>query len=157
MADDVKIRQADMLRSYSGRFKAFGDSINSAQGRMGSQLNGVDSRVSQQMNSLKQSQQSIEHQYVGAVNQLNLLLQNKESSPDQINRATMKVEKLKKLKKKAAEYVEQGRKLQGKCRVAIQDMNEMTKDLTRTVNENVKLGNDYVNEAVNLITDYKKA
>lgn len=157
MADDAKIRQADMLRNYSGRFKAFGDSINTAQGRMGSQLNGVNYRVNHQMNSLKQSQQSIEHQYFVAMNQLNALLQNKESSPDQINRATMKVEKLKKLKKKAALFVEQGKKLQGKCQVSIQNMNDLTNNLTRTVNNYVKTGIDYVNEAASLITDYKKA
>lgn len=157
MADDVKIKQADMLRSYSSRFTAFGQRISSCQNRMTNQLHGVESRINQQMNSLRQSEQSIEHQLNNVRNKLQSLMSDKNASAQQIARAQAQLEKLMLLRKKATIFVEQGQKLKSKSLSCCQALNEITKKMVQSVNENVSSGNNYVRDEASLIDDYKRA
>lgn len=156
-SNDVKIRQADMLKSYSARYVGFGSVVKANVHRIRSILPQILDHITKYQNSMKQSEQSINHQLSNAQNQLNTLMNQKDVNMDQVLLLQEKLEKMSQLSKKASQFVEQGKKLMGKCRTEIEDLDEQTRRFGLNVDEKIAGGRNYLQDVASHITDYKNS
>ena len=154
-SNDVKIRQADMIRSYSARYAGFGSAVQTNVHRVRALLPRILDNITKYQNSMKQSEQSINHQLSNARNQLNSLMNQKDVDMRQVQILQEKIEKMSQLSKKAAQFVDQGKKLMGKCRTEIQDLDEQTRRFGLNIDEKITSGKNYLKEVASHITDYK--
>lgn len=156
-SNDVKIRQADMIRSYSARYAGFGSAVKTNVHRVRAILPQILDHITRYQNSMKQSEQSINHQLSNARNQLNTLMNQKVANMKQVQLLQEKIEKMSQLSKKASQFVEQGKKMMGKCRTEIEDFDELTRRFGINVDEKIVGGRNYLQEVVSHITDYKNS
>ena len=157
MADEVKVRKADMINAYSSRYASFGASVRGNVQQIRAKLPLIGDHMSQSVNKMKVSEQSINHQKSNVENQLNSLMNQKEPDMNQVMALQAKLEKLKQLSKKAAQFVEQGKKLLNKGRTEIEDLDETTRRFGLNVEEKVAGGRNYLQDVASHITDYKGA
>ena len=156
-SNDVKIRQADMLKSYTARYVGFGSAVKMNVHRVRSILPQILDHITKHQNSMKQSEQSINHQLSNARNLLNALMNQKDVNMEQVQLLQEKIEKMSQLSKKASQFVEQGKKIMGKCRTEIEDFDELTRRFGLNVEEKIAGGRNYLTDVAEHITDYKKS
>ena len=157
MADEVKVRQADMINAYSSRYASFGASVSGNVQHIRAELSWKGDRMSQYVNKMKVCEQRINFQKTCVENQLNCLMNQKEPNMDQVMIFQAKLEKLKQLSKKAAQFVKQGKKLLNKVRTEIEDLDETSRRFGLNVEKIVAGGRNYLQDVASHITDYKGA
>ena len=156
-SNDVRIRQADMIKSYSARYAGFGSAVKTNVHRVRSILPQILDHITKYQNSMKQSEQSINHQLSNARNQLNALMNQKDANMGQVQILQEKIEKMSRLSKKASQFVQQGKKIMGKCRTEIEDFDNQTRLFGFNVDEKIAGGGNYLKEVASHITDYKNS
>lgn len=156
-SNDVRIRQADMIKSYTARYTGFGSAVKMNVHRVRSILPRILDNITRYQNSMKQSEQSINHQLSNARNQLNALMNQEDPNMGQVLILQEKIEKMSQLSKKASRFVEQGKKLMGKCRTEIEDFDDLTRRFGLNVDEKIAGGRNYLQEVASHITDYKQS
>lgn len=156
-SNDVRVRQADMIKSYTARYVGFGSAVKTNVHRVRSILPQILDHITKYQNSMKQSEQSINHQLSNARNQLNALMNQKEADMRQVQMLQEKIEKMTQLSKKASQFVQQGKKMMGKCRTEIEDFDELTRRFGINVDEKIAGGRNYLQDVASHITDYKNS
>lgn len=156
-SNDVRIRKADMIRSYSARYVGFGSAVKTNVHRVRSILPQILDHITKHQNSMKQSEQSINHQLSNARNQLNAMMNKKDVNMNQVQILQEKIEKMSQLSKKASQFVEQGKILMGKCRTEIEDLDEQTRRFGFNIDDKIAGGRNYLQEVASHITDYKNS
>lgn len=156
-SSDVRIRQADMIKSYTARYIGFGSAVKANVHRVRSILPQILDHITKHQSSMKQSEQSINHQLSNAQNQLNALMNQKDANMGQVQLLQEKIEKMSQLSKKASQFVEQGKKLMGKCRTEIEDLDEQTRRFGLNIDEKITGGRNYLQEVASHITEYKNS
>lgn len=156
-SNDVKIRQADMIRSYSARYAGFGSAVHTNVHRVRALLPRILDNITKHQNSMKQSEQSINHQLSNARNQLNAMMNQKDVDMNQVQILQEKIQKMSQLSKKASQFVQEGKKMMGKCRTEIEDLDEQTRRFGFNIDEKIAGGRNYLREVASHITDYKNS
>ena len=156
-SNDVRIRQADMIKSYSARYAGFGSAVKTNVHRVRSILPQILDHITKYQNSMKQSEQSINHQLSNARTQSTALMNKNETDMRPIHMLQEKIEKMTQLSKKASQFVQQGKKIMGKCRTEIEDFDNQTRLFGFNVDEKIAGGGNYLKEVASHITDYKNS
>ena len=168
-----------MLNAYSSRLTGFGSTMGGCLTKLYGQLNQVDERLTHHVNSIHQSEQSIKHQLMEAKHKLQMLeerlasrrrltehsaatykqklrmLDSEEGLRVEIERTTLKVQKLNKLSRKAEQMMEQAKKYKSNGQDVIQRFHTIARDFRNDINDRISYGNRYLKESADILMAYK--
>lgn len=157
MAQDVNVREADVIKAYEKRFSNFGDTVAYNLRYLKDALPDFRDKMERSQKRMEQIQQTFESWLKDARNELYHLQGQQEKQYQRISQAQDKVDKLTRLCNKAAQSVETGRALMAKSRSVAEDLKDRTQRFSRDMEEHVDRGLRYLDEVVARIMDYKTA